>query len=144
MPNYLPWINFFISIAIGAAIFIWLWKTTTQSQKSIEKFENNVRDELRKGREESRQVTQGLREEVSMGLKSITDTLGNRLDNFGSLQSSHFESVVRQLLAMSDSNRQVLEKLRNTIDSQIKQLQESNEKKLDEMRKTVDEKLQTT
>ena len=130
MPDYLPWINFFVSIAIGVVIFIWLWKNTTQSQKSIERFDNNVRDELRKGREESRQVTQGLREEVSMNLKSITDTLGNRLDNFGGLQGSHFESVVRQLQAMSDSNRHVFEKLRNTIDLQIKQLQESNEKNL--------------
>ena len=144
MPSYLPWINFFVSIVIGIAIFIWLWKNTTQSQKPIEKFENNVRDELRKGREESRQVTQGLREEVSMGLKSITDTLGNRLDNYGTLQNSHFISVVTQLKEVSDSNRDYLEKLRNTIDLQIKQLQDSNETKLEQMRKTVDEKLQTT
>ena len=115
-----------------------------RSQKPIEKFENNVRDELRKGREESRQVTQGLREEVSMGLKSITDTLGNRLDNYGTLQNSHFISVVTQLKEVSDSNRDYLEKLRNTIDLQIKQLQDSNETKLEQMRKTVDEKLQTT
>jgi len=37
-----------------------------------------------------------------------------------------------------------IERLRSSIDTQLKSLQESNEKKLDQMRQTVDEKLQTT
>lgn len=141
MVEYLPWISILVLIVIGIALFFQLKNAATRTQATLEK---TVRDELREGREESGSNARALREEVSIGLKSLTDTLGTRLNDFGTLQHSHFESVVRQLKELSESNRGYLEKLRNTVDSQIKYLQESNEKKLDEMRKTVDEKLQTT
>lgn len=141
MAEYLPWISILVLIVIGIVLSLQQRNAAIRSQGTLEKI---VRDELREGREESRQTSRELREEVSTSFKSLTDTIGKRLNDFGTLQNSHFDSVVRQLKELSESNREYLEKLRNTVDSQIKQLQESNEKKLDEMRKTVDEKLQTT
>lgn len=141
MAEYLPWISILVLIVIGIVLSLQQRNAAIRSQGTLEKI---VRDELREGREESRQTSRELREEVSTSFKSLTDTIGKRLNDFGTLQNSHFDSVVRQLKELSESNREYLEKLRNTVDSQIKHLQESNEKKLDEMRKTVDEKLQTT
>ena len=141
MAEYLPWISILVLIVIGIVLSLQQRNAAIRSQGTLEKI---VRDELREGREESRQTSRELREEVSTSFKSLTDTIGKGLNDFGTLQNSHFDSVVRQLKELSESNREYLEKLRNTVDSQIKQLQESNEKKLDEMRKTVDEKLQTT
>ena len=52
------------------------------------------------------------------------------------------------LLGESRANRreatEASERLRDTVDKQMKQLRESNEKKLEQMRSTVDEKLQST
>ncbi len=141
MTDYLPWVSILVLIVIGIVFFLQLKNAARRTQATLEK---TVRDEMRQGREESGKNARELREEVSAGLKSLTETLGKRLNDFGTLQTAHFESVVRQLKELSESNCEYLEKLRNTLDSQIKHLQESNEKKLDEMRKTVDEKLQTT
>ena len=66
-------------------------------------------------REENRKSARELREELSGNLKSTSDTLFATLD-----------------------------RIRNTLDSRVKELQEGNEKKLDEMRKVVDEKLHDT
>ena len=141
MAGYLPWVNILVLIVIGIVLFFQLKNAGIRSQSHLNK---TLGDELRKGRVESQQTARELRDELSTSVQSLTDTLGKRLNDFGTLQTSHFESVVRQLKELSESNRDYLEKLRNTLDSQIQHLQESNEKKLDEMRKTVDEKLQTT
>lgn len=141
MAEYLPWISILVLIIIGIVLFLQLKNLAIRILGTLGK---TVRVEIREGREESGKYARELREEVATGLKSLTDTLGTRLNDFGTLQNSHFESVVRQLKELSESNREYLEKLRNTVDVQIRHLQESNEKKLDEMRRTVDEKLQST
>ena len=141
MAEYLPWISILVLIIIGIVLFLQLKNLAIRILGTLGK---TVRAEIREGREESGKYARELREEVATGLKSLTDTLGTRLNDFGTLQNSHFESVVRQLKELSESNREYLEKLRNTVDVQIRHLQESNEKKLDEMRRTVDEKLQST
>ena len=141
MAEYLPWISILVLIVIGIVLFLQLKNLAIRILGTLGK---TVRAEIREGREESGKYARELREEVATGLKALTDTLGTRLNDFGTLQNSHFESVVRQLKELSESNREYLEKLRNTVDVQITHLQESNEKKLDEMRMTVDEKLQST
>jgi DNA recombination protein RmuC len=62
----------------------------------------------------------------------------------GKSQGDQLNSIARVIQELIESNRTGIEKLRTTIDTQLKHLQESNEKKLDQMRETVDEKLQTT
>jgi len=141
MAEYLPWVSILVLFGIGIGLFLQLKNVVRRTQGTLEK---TVRDEMREGREESGKNARALREEVATGLKALTDSLGQRLKDFGTLQNAHFESIVRQLKELSESNREYLEKLRHTVDLQIKHLQESNEKKLDEMRQTVDEKLQTT
>lgn len=103
-----------------------------------------MRDELRTGREEARSAAKELREEVSGGLRSTSDTLSKTLESMGKVRQTQLEGMTKQLKELSDSNQGALDRIRTTFDSRVKELQEGNEKKLDEMRKTVDEKLHDT
>jgi DNA recombination protein RmuC len=106
--------------------------------------EQAVRDELRFGREESAKGARDLREEVSASQKNIVDTMVKIIGEMGKSQNDQLESIAKRIQELTESNTKGIEKLRSTIDTQLKYLQESNEKKLDQMRETVDEKLQTT
>ena len=103
-----------------------------------------IREELRRGREESTTAARGLREEVSASQKSSVDTVVKTVSEMGKAQGDQLESIARRIQTLTESNEIHLEKLRGTIDFQLKHLQEGNEKKLDQMRETVDEKLQST
>ncbi len=108
---------------LGASLLAALLLRTATAFKAAAQ---ELRDELRTSREESRSAAKDLRDEVAGGQRTANDTLLNTLKAMGDLQRDQLEGV------------------RTTLDARVKQLQDSNEKKLDEMRKTVDEKLQDT
>ena len=115
-----------------------------RGSKSLKEVEASVREELRHGREETRNAGKELREEVSSGLKSTNELLSGTLDSIGKVQKERLETMAKQLKELTESNHATLDRIRNTIDSRVKELQESNDKKLEQMRKTVDEKLHST
>ncbi|MBN1355297.1 DNA recombination protein RmuC [bacterium] len=109
-----------------------------------EEIERTVREEFRLSREEASRSAAELRTEVSIQLKSVTDTLVKTLSRLGAIQEKRLETVDGRIRELTESNERRVEKLRTTLDERLKLLQENNEKKLDQMRQTVDEKLQTT
>ena len=132
----------FILLAVSALLLIVvLIKLKTNASSGVEEA---VRKELRLGREESAKAAKDLRQEVSAGQKFSLDTMVRTIGEMGKSQNHHLNSIARLIQELTESNRTGIEKLRTTIDTQLKHLQESNEKKLDQMRETVDEKLQTT
>ncbi len=132
----------FILLAISALLLIAvLIKLKTNKSSEVEEA---VRDELRLGREESSRASKNLREEVSAGQKLSLDTMIRTIGEMGKSQNEQLNSIAKRIQDLTESSRMGIEKLRTTIDTQLKHLQESNEKKLDQMRETVDEKLQTT
>jgi len=132
----------FILLAISALLLIFvLMKLKANRSSGVEQ---TVREELRFGREESAKTARDLREEVSAGQKLSMDMMVRTIGEMGKSQSDQLESIARLIQEMTESNRTEIEKMRNSIDTQLKHLQESNEKKLDQMRETVDEKLQST
>jgi len=132
----------FILLAISTLLLIVvLIKLKTNASSGVEE---TVRKELRLSREESAKAAKDLREEVSAGQKFSLDTMVKTIGEMGKSQNDQLNSIARLIQELTESNRTGIEKLRTTIDTQLKHLQESNEKKLDQMRETVDEKLQTT
>ena len=132
----------FILLAISALVLIFvLIKLKTNTSTRVEQA---VREELRFGREESAAAAKNFREEVSAGQKLFIDTMIRTIGEMGKSQNDQLGSITRRIQELTESNRTGIEKLRSTIDTQLKHLQESNEKKLDQMRETVDEKLQST
>jgi len=132
----------FILLAISVLLLIFvLIKLQANGSTGVEQ---TVREELRFGREESAKTARDLREEVSAGQKLSMDMMVRTIGEMGKSQNDQLESIARLIQELTESNRTGIEKLRSTIDAQLKHLQESNEKKLDQMRETVDEKLQST
>ncbi|MBW1726478.1 MAG: DNA recombination protein RmuC [Deltaproteobacteria bacterium] len=132
----------FILLAISAFLLIFvLIKLKTNAGTKVEQA---IREELRLGREESAAAAKNFREEVSAGQKLSMDTMVRTIAEMGKSQNHQLESIARRIQELTESNRLEIEKLRSTLDTQLKHLQESNEKKLDQMRETVDEKLQST
>ncbi len=122
-------------------LIVLLWKSSTKRWDIIE---NSVREEFRKGRDESAKAARDLREEVTAGQKYSNETLVKTISELFKSQRDQLESVENRIKDLTGSNVARIEKLRSTIDDQLKYLQETNEKKLDQMRQTVDEKLQNT
>ena len=140
MNEILPWL-ILIATALTAALVLVL---LVRMSKGFQNSGQELREELRTGREESRSAGKELREEVSAGLKSTADTLAKNLEGLGKVQQGQLEGMTKQLKDLTESNQNALDRIRTTFDSRVKELQENNEKKLDEMRKTVDEKLHDT
>ena len=88
---------------------------TKNSDNNLIKFENSIRNEVSKNREE-----------MSKTLKDFSD------------------SSLKQFLGLTQINEQKLENLRKTIEDRLKSLQNDNSQKLEKMRETVDEKLHNT
>jgi len=135
---------FFILIKISG-----LRKEDTKAQfaileRNIDRLERGFKDEFGKNRSEFSFSSKALREEVSNSLKGFTDSIGKQMLGNSQLQVSQNELLVKQLQALTTSNEERMDKMREGIEGQLKAIQEDNSKKLEEMRKTVDEKLHET
>lgn len=95
-------------------------------EKSLEKMERSIRDDLARSREESTTTAQKAREELAASLKNVGDSLN------------------RQLAGLTLSTEQRLDTVRNAVEQRLTAMQTDNALKLDQMRATVDEKLQST
>lgn len=56
----------------------------------------------------------------------------------------NIDAFTQQLLVLTQMNEQKLEKVREVVETRLKDLQEDNSQKLEKMRETVDEKLHST
>ena len=95
-------------------------------ERSNERTERSMRDELGKNRTELLASSRQGREELNQSVKAIGDTLHNRLTS------------------LTQANDQKLERIRSTVEQRLQTLQQENCKSLEGMRQTVDEKLQGT
>lgn len=95
-------------------------------QKTGERGERVLREEIAKNREETADIARRNREESANQAKGFSD------------------SVLKQLSALAGLNEQKLENMRKTIEERLKYLQEENSRKLEQMRATVDERLQAS
>jgi DNA recombination protein RmuC len=132
----------FILLAVSALLLIFILIRLRSAGTGT--VEQAVREELRFGREEAAKAAKDLRQEVFSSQKYSLDTMVKTIGEMGKVQSDQLESIAKHIQELTESNRAGIEKLRSTIDTQLKYLQENNEKKLDQMRQTVDEKLQST
>jgi len=95
-------------------------------ERSYERTERTVRDEISRNREESANALRQSREELAGTLKSVGDTLH------------------QQLMVLIRANEQKLDSLRTSVEEKLRAIQVDNAGQLDRMRATVEEKLQGT
>jgi DNA recombination protein RmuC len=131
----------FVVVAIFFIVLIQRFsKKNLLLETQLKAFENNqdraeraVTEEIAQNRNETAQSSKQLREEIV-----------NSLTKISSQQQGQLEIFSKQLSALTQSNEQKMDKMRETVDERLKLLQEDNTKKLDLMRETVDEKLHAT
>lgn len=81
------------------------------------------------------------REETATSLMRFQNSILARMSDIAGLQKSELEIFSRQLSSLIQTTEDRLDKMRATVENQLKFLQEDNQQKLEQMRATVDEKL---
>jgi DNA recombination protein RmuC len=89
-------------------------------------FEDAVKIEMARNRQETAVSARQAREELGHSLKNSSDSLLKMLVDMTKLHEKNFEAI------------------RQTMEGQLRNMREDNSKKLEQMRATVDEKLQST
>jgi DNA recombination protein RmuC len=113
-------------------------------EKSIERVERTLNDEMAKNRGENNVVARALREEIANTLSHLNESILKRMNENTRSQLAQLETFSQQLQGLTQMNEQKLERMRDTVEKQLHMLREDNGSKLEEMRKTVDEKLNQT
>ncbi|GAX91194.1 DNA recombination protein RmuC [Effusibacillus lacus] len=113
-------------------------------EKSQEKLEKALRDEIAKNREESVVTAKLGREEMANSITALAQSLLTNMSEMSTQQKNLLDSFSKQLNDLTQMNEQKLEKVRETVERKLTLLQEDNNKKLEQMRQTVDEKLNET
>lgn len=113
-------------------------------EKSQEKTERMIKEEIVRSRDEDGNNARRLRDEVNTSLKMLGDSLLARLTENATLQSNQFDTFSNQINVLTRSNEQKLDKMRDTFEERLILLQKDNNQKLEQMRATVDEKLHET
>lgn len=109
-----------------------------------ERMEQAFREEFKQNRDEVRNWSGQFREELSGSIRSFNETILQQLKTMADIQKDQLEVFSRQLLNITQSNEQRLDRMRETVEERLKSLQEENTKKLDQMRELVDKELHAT
>lgn len=163
MTNLLIGLNIFLSVIIVFFIInklnvnnliekitflqekvIFLENNQHLAERSLEKLNQTLQNQIAVFRSENNDNSRKLREEMSNYLKSYQDTLINRMVDISSLQKNQLETFIAHLSGFTSNTEQRMEAMIRTIEERLKDLQEENQRKLDEMRSVVDEKLHST
>lgn len=105
----------------------------------------------RSGQESRERLERAMREEIALtrrelgdAMRQFGDSVQARMADIATLQAGQLDAFSRQLLTLTQSNDQKLERLRETVEERLKLLQADNNRQLEQMRTTVDEKLHAT
>jgi DNA recombination protein RmuC len=123
-------------LVVGAVILmvvLLIRSSNTNFEKTQERTERALKEEIAQNRAEAANNSKQLREEIVNSMTKIANLQKDQLDIFS-----------KQLTTLTQTNEQRMDKMRETIEGRLKLLQEDNTKKLDLMRETVDEKLHAT
>jgi DNA recombination protein RmuC len=121
---------------------------SSRSRGEIQKNSRDNREELSNSFKNLRDGLQNsfrdTKEELSRSLKSFEERFGLGVKEFNELQRHKFDDLVNKQNQLKSETELKLDKIKETIDTQLQKIQDQNSKKLDEMRATVDEKLEST
>ena len=113
-------------------------------QGGLERLERELRQEMALGRQEAASAARGDREEQSLSVGRLSQTLASQMAQLGHLQAQQLESFGQHLAHLTNSNEQRFEQLRLAVEARLGVMQADNASKLEDIRRTVDEKLHAT
>jgi DNA recombination protein RmuC len=101
-------------------------------EKSHERAERGVKEEIARNRQESAEQGRGLREEVQGSLKNSTDSLVQGVDRISVAQQQRLEDFANQLNALTKATDTSASQLRLEVTNALNVIKESQEKRLSE------------
>ena len=113
-------------------------------EKSQERMEKSIRDDIGRNREETTGASGQLRGELRDTLTSANNSVLTGMTAMAETQNKQLAGFSEQLGKLTESNQQKLDGLKDTVEAKLKSIQQDNAKQLDQMRATVEEKLQGT
>jgi DNA recombination protein RmuC len=93
-------------------------------EKNQERIERNLREEISKNREESTVQARQAREELAGSLTLSFDSLLARISEVSNLQKNQLDVFANQLVTLTKSNEDRLNRVRDTLEAQLKTFQE--------------------
>jgi DNA recombination protein RmuC len=113
-------------------------------EKTQERTERAVREEISQSRDELSKSAREQRQELTGIFKTFGDSVIQRILDAANMQKDQLEAMSSAIWKLSDSNERKLESVRVTVEGKLQSMQIDNARHLDQMRQTVDEKLQGT
>ncbi len=110
----------------------------------IFRLDKTLQEELAKNRAELNKNAREAREEANLAMKNFGDSVLARMTENATLQKNQLDTFSAQLIRLTGTNNDNLEKMTQTIEKHLTALQNDNNLKLEKMRETVDEKLHKT
>jgi DNA recombination protein RmuC len=117
---------------------------TKSNEERLNRVRDTVETQFKTFQEEASLNARQGREELSLTLKSLGDSVLNRMSEIANLQRNQLELFSTQITGLTQANEQKMDKLREGVESRLRLLQEENAQKLDQMRGVVEEKLHKT
>jgi DNA recombination protein RmuC len=114
------------------------------NEGKLDKVRDTMNEGIRSLQGDGNSNSKQSREEISSSLRQLQDSLLSRMTEVCNIQKNQFDGFSQNLMALTQTNDKMLEKLRGTVEERLASLQEDNGKKLEQMRATVDEKLHAT
>jgi len=103
-------------------------------ERTHDRVENSIREELARSREESARSERELREELRSAGKDTTDSLVRGLIEISGAQKTSLDAFADQVESVTDTNRQQVEALREGIETRLRLVQEDTSRTLDRVR----------
>lgn len=100
----------------------------------MDRLERQVREEGDRSRQDNGLQAKALREELATTHNQYNEAILRRLVENARQQGEQLDSFSRQLQYLTQANEQRLERLRETLETQVKALQADNSQKLEAMR----------
>ncbi len=91
--------------------------------KSCERTERGIREEMSRSRDEASSASRQLREELGKVLKSFGDQVSARMIEIANLQKGQLDTFSAQLGALTTTNERKLEALRESVEARLGQMQ---------------------
>jgi len=113
-------------------------------EHQLERQERMLREELVRNREEAHLSARQGREENTIAVTALGDSLLKRMSEIAGLQKDQLEIFAGQLKNLTASTEGRMDRQRESVEERLRLIQEDNARKLEQMRVTVDEKLHDT
>ena len=110
----------------------------------LDRLERQLREASERSRQDGAWQAKALREELAATTNQYNEAVLRRLAENAGQQGEQLASFAKQLQFLTQSNELRLDRLRQTLETQVQALQADNSQKLEAMRQTVDEKLHAT